>query len=64
VKNNIVQIRMGLNMSMVTLARKAGISHSSVYDIECENRVPTLPTAIAICKALGRSMKEVFPDCP
>jgi transcriptional regulator with XRE-family HTH domain len=55
---------MELDLSMCKLSRKSGVSPSTISRVEMGERVPTLPTAIAICKALGRSMKEVFPDCP
>jgi putative transcriptional regulator len=64
VRNNISKVRMELDVSMRKLSRKSGISIVTISRIESGENVPTVPTAIAICKALGRSMKEVFPDCP
>jgi putative transcriptional regulator len=63
-RNNISKVRMELDLSMSKLSRKSGVSTATISRVEMGERPPTLPTAIAICKALGRSMKEVFPDCP
>jgi putative transcriptional regulator len=64
VKNNISKVRMELDLSMRELSRRSGVSVNNISVIESGEVNPTVPTAIAICRALGRSMKEVFPDCP
>jgi transcriptional regulator with XRE-family HTH domain len=53
---------MELDLSMRELSRKSGVSVSSISLIESGEVTPTVPTAIAICKALGRDFYEIFPD--
>lgn len=61
-QNNLAQLRYQLNMSLSELARMSGISKGHLWKIEQGYRVPTVPVAYAICKALGKSIMEVFPD--
>lgn len=61
-QNNLAQLRYQLNMSLSELARMSGISKGHLWKIEQGHRVPTVPVAYAICKALGKSIMEVFPD--
>lgn len=61
-QNNLAQLRYQLNMSLSELAHLSGISKGHLWKIEQGYRVPTVPVAYAICKALGKSIMEVFPD--
>jgi DNA-binding XRE family transcriptional regulator len=61
-RNNITTVRMEQNLSANALAKKAGVNQSTVSRVESGEVVPTVPIAIAICKALGRDFYEIFPD--
>jgi putative transcriptional regulator len=61
-RNNIATVRMEQNLSANELAKKVGVSHSTIDRVESGEVTPTVPTAIAICKALGRDFYEIFPD--
>lgn len=61
-KNNLAQLRYQLNMSLSELARLSGISKGHLWKIEQGYRVPTVPVAYAICKAIGKQIGEVFPS--
>lgn len=61
-KNNLAMVRSELNLSLRDLARKSGVSWTHIAKIESGERTPTVPVAYAICKALGRSITEIFPD--
>ncbi len=61
-KNNLAQIRYQLNMSLTELSRLSGVSKGHLWKIEQGYRVPTVPVAYAICKAIGKPIGEVFPD--
>ncbi len=60
-KNNLAQIRYQLNMSLSELARLSGVSKGHLWKIEQGYRVPTVPVAYAICKAVGKQIEEIFP---
>ena len=61
-KNNLATVRYELNLSLRGLAKKSGVSWTHIAKIESGERIPTVPVAYAICKALGRSIMEIFPD--
>jgi DNA-binding XRE family transcriptional regulator len=61
-RNNITTVRMEQNLNTVELAKKAGVSHNTIRNVETGEVNPTVPVAIAICKALGRDFYEIFPD--
>ena len=61
-KNNLAAVRDELNLSLRELAKKSGVSWTHIAKIESGERTPTVPIAYAICKAVGRTIYEVFPD--
>lgn len=61
-KNNLAAVRHELNLSLRDLARKSGVSWTHIAKIESGERTPTVPIAYALCKAIGRTIYEVFPD--
>lgn len=61
-RNNLAQIRYQMNMSLEQLSQLSGISKSHIGKVERGERTPTLPVAYAICKALKKSIYEVFPE--
>lgn len=61
-KNNLAAVRYELNLSLRELAKKSGVSWTYIAKIESGERTPTVPVAYAICRAVGRTIYEVFPD--
>lgn len=52
--------RAALDMSQRTLAEKAGVSRQTINAIEKGDYNPTLNLCIDICKALGKTLDEIF----
>lgn len=52
--------RAALDMSQQQLADMVGVSRQTINSIEGGNYNPTIKLCIAICKALGRSLDEIF----
>lgn len=52
--------RAALDMSQQELAEKAGVSRQTVNAIEKGEYNPTLNLCIAICRALGKTLDEIF----
>ncbi len=54
--------RASLDMSQQALAEAAGVSRQTINAIEKGDYNPTLNLCIDICKALGRTLDEIFWD--
>ena len=52
--------RAALDMSQDELAEKVGASRQTIGMIEAGKFNPSLKLCIAICKALGKTLDEVF----
>lgn len=52
--------RAALDMSQQTLAEKADVSRQTINAIEKGDYNPTLNLCIDICKALGKTLDEIF----
>lgn len=52
--------RAGLDMSQAELAEKVGVSRQTISAIEKGDYNPTVNLCIAICKALGKTLDELF----
>ena len=52
--------RAALDMSQQTLAEKSGVSRQTINAIEKGDYNPTLNLCIYICKALGKTLDEIF----
>lgn len=61
-KNNLAMVRSELNLSLRELAKRSGVSWTHIAKIESGERTPTVPIAYALCRAIGKSIYEVFPD--
>lgn len=61
-KNNLAAVRDELNLSLRELAKKSGVSWTHIAKIESGERTPTVPVAYAICRAVGKTIYEVFPE--
>ena len=52
--------RAAMDMSQQALAEKVGVSRQTINAIEKVDYNPTLNLCVAICKALGKTLDEVF----
>lgn len=52
--------RAGLDLSQQELAEKVGVSRQTVSAIEKGDYNPTIRLCIAICRALGKTLDELF----
>lgn len=52
--------RAAMDMSQQALAEKVGVSRQTINAIEKGDYNPTLNLCIAICRALGKTLDEVF----
>jgi len=54
--------RASFDMSQQELADKVGVSRQTINAIEKGDYNPTINLCIAICKALGKTLDELFWD--
>ena len=52
--------RAGLDLSQQELAERVGVSRQTISAIEMGDYNPTINLCIAICKALGKTLDELF----
>lgn len=52
--------RAGLDMSQDDLAKKCGVSRQTISAIEKGDYNPTINLCIAICRALNKTLDELF----
>lgn len=52
--------RAGLDMSQAELAEKCGVSRQTISAIEKGDYNPTVNLCISICKALGKTLDDLF----
>ena len=52
--------RAGLDLSQQELADRVGVSRQTISAIEKGDYNPTINLCIAICKALGKTLDELF----
>ncbi|MCR5238448.1 MAG: helix-turn-helix transcriptional regulator, partial [Lachnospiraceae bacterium] len=52
--------RAGMDLSQDELAKLCGVSRQTMSAIEKGDYNPTINLCIAICKALGRTLDELF----
>ncbi|MBQ8786680.1 MAG: helix-turn-helix transcriptional regulator [Oscillospiraceae bacterium] len=52
--------RAAMDMSQQALAEAVGVSRQTINAIEKGNYNPTLNLCIDICKALGKTLDEIF----
>ncbi|SCX25856.1 putative transcriptional regulator [Ruminococcaceae bacterium P7] len=54
--------RAALDLSQQQLAEKVGVSRQTINAIEKGDYNPTIRLCIAICRALGKSLDDLFWD--
>ena len=52
--------RAGLDLSQQELAERVGVSRQTISAIEKGDYNPTINLCIAICKAVGKTLDELF----
>ncbi|MCR5673813.1 MAG: helix-turn-helix transcriptional regulator [Lachnospiraceae bacterium] len=52
--------RAGMDLSQDELAKACGVSRQTISAIEKGDYNPTINLCIAICKALGRTLDDLF----
>lgn len=52
--------RAALDLSQGELAKKAGVTRQTISAVENGDYNPTINLCIAICKALGKTLDELF----
>ena len=52
--------RAGMDLSQEDLAKKCGVSRQTISAIEKGDYNPTINLCIAICKALNKTLEELF----
>lgn len=52
--------RAGMDLSQQELADRVGVSRQTISAIEKGDYNPTIRLCIAICKALGKTLDELF----
>ena len=52
--------RAGMDLSQEDLAKKCGVSRQTISAIEKGDYNPTITLCIAICKALDKTLDELF----
>lgn len=58
----IKSARAALDLSQDELAQKVGVTRQTIGMIEAGKYNPTLNLCIALCKALGKTLDELFWD--
>ena len=52
--------RAGLDLSQQDLAERVGVSRQTISAIEKGDYNPTIKLCLAICKALGKTLDDLF----
>lgn len=52
--------RAGMDLSQEDLAKKCNVSRQTISAIEKGDYNPTINLCVAICKALGKTLDELF----
>lgn len=57
---NLKRLREGKGLTQEGLAKRVGISQTMVAQVERGSKTLTLPTADAVCKALGCTLYDLL----
>lgn len=57
---NMKAARAALDLSQDELARKIGVTRQTISAVENGDYNPTINLCIAICRALGKTLDELF----
>ena len=59
-ENKIRALRSEMGLSQEELARRCGVSRQTINAIEKGDYNPTIRLCISICRALGKTLDELF----
>ncbi|GAB3939642.1 helix-turn-helix transcriptional regulator [Corynebacterium tapiri] len=59
-ENMVRKFRRWEELSQAELAQQAGVSRQTISNIEKGDYSPSVYLALAICRALGKTVEEVF----
>ncbi len=59
--NQLYMIRHRRRMTQAELAEAAGVARSTICNLECTGRIPSIAVGVRLCRALHCSFEEVFP---
>ena len=60
IRNKIKEYRARFNMKQEDLANLVGVTRQTIGLIEAGNYNPTLRLCVAICRALGKTLDDLF----
>ena len=60
--NMVRKYRRWNEMSQADLAERVGVTRQTIANIERGNYSPSVHLALDICRALGRSVEQIFGD--
>lgn len=58
--NRIKEIRLAKNMSQTDVARKVGITRQYLFQLEKNEKLPTIKIAFNIADVLGENIYDIF----
>lgn len=64
IATNLREARESAGLSREALAKKAGITAQTIYDVENENRKPSLTVLDSLAKELGLPISELLKGSP
>ena len=59
-KNNIKQLRKQAGLRQEDMANQLGVTRQTIVAIERGDYNPTIKLCVEICKALGKTLDELF----
>ena len=62
IANRLVQLRREQGLSQEELAAKVGVTRQTIGMIEAGRFNPSLALCVAICRALGKTLNDLFWD--
>lgn len=60
VKNRVKEYRVALGWSQEQLARKSGVSRTTISETESGSHIPTLETALRLAEAMDTTVNKLF----
>ncbi len=63
-RNRVRQLRQARGLGQQELARLAGVSRQALSSIEAGRSDPATTLSLALSRALGCSVEDLFPDDP
>ena len=58
----LVELREAQGVTKLALAQKAGVSRKFLWELEGQQKEPTLSSAAKLAKALGVTLRDMLPE--